>query len=70
MNHLKMVSDGFRKHGFISRTILNDVRQRENQKVADYHSQGEHGIATSDHPHDVFSFIGIQSRRYEPEQLV
>lgn len=25
MNHLKMVSDSFRKHGFISRTILNDV---------------------------------------------
>ena len=25
MNHLKMVSDCFRKHGFISRTILNDV---------------------------------------------
>lgn len=25
MNHLKMVSDSFREHGFISRTILNDV---------------------------------------------
>lgn len=25
MNHLKMVSDSFRKHSFISRTILNDV---------------------------------------------
>lgn len=25
MNHLKMVSDSFRKYGFISRTILNEV---------------------------------------------
>lgn len=25
MNHLKMVSDSFRKHGFISRSMLKEV---------------------------------------------
>ena len=45
-------------------------RQWKNQEIADQYSDYEHRITSADYPHDVFPLIGIQSQRYEPEQLV
>ncbi len=40
------------------------------QKIADSYPDHKHRITSADYPHDIFPLIGIQSRRYEPEQLI